>query len=221
MNIFQEELKRKLPNLECEGMYDEEHNIFSIMHKGYVLGFQDNNGNLNFSRDLLNTDCNNKLDELIEQHRTVKEYVNKYQCAPPLPYDGVKEYRMFAEYGDTILAATYTEHGFMFCTWTQDKKHNYVTHGDYSQNYDYAKESFIVRSGLLNKHRLFNLEEAQDLFKSISYARSNCETLTYKQDKELKSLLQKLAWGYPELEENPPHFPDEEQQTADVGPNML
>ena len=89
MNIFQEELKRKLPNLECEGMYDEEHNILSIMHKGYVLGFQDNNGNLNFSRDLLNTDCNNKLDELIEQHRIVKEYVNKYQCAPQLPFDGV------------------------------------------------------------------------------------------------------------------------------------
>ena len=37
MNIFQEELKRKLPNLECEGMYDEEHNIFSIMHITFWL----------------------------------------------------------------------------------------------------------------------------------------------------------------------------------------
>ena len=221
MNIFQEELKRRLPNLECEGVYDGEHNTLSIMFKGYVLGFQDNNGNLNYSRDLLNTDCNNKLDEVINDHRTVKEYVNKYLCASHLPYEDVKEYKMLAEYGDIVLAAAHTQQGFMFCTWEQDKKHNYVTRGDYTQSYEYAKESFVTRSGLINKHRLFSLDEAKELYKSVSFAMENCENLTYKQEQDLKVLLEKLTWGYPEIEENPPSFADGEQQTEDIGPNMI
>ena len=154
MNIFQEELNRRLTKLNCEGIYDGEFNTLTIMFNGYVIGHQDNNGNLNFSRDLLNTDCKNKLDELLDNLANIKEYVNKYMCAPQLQFDDVKEYRLLSEFGDTVLAATRTGHGFMFCTGKQDKKHNYVTHGDYSQSYEYAKESFVARSGLINVYLL-------------------------------------------------------------------
>ena len=222
MTAYQDELKRSLPKLGCEGVFDYEYDTLSIQYNGYVLGFQNSNGNLNYSRDLLNTDCNKKLDEVIEKLKNIREYVTKYLHAPELPFDGVKEYRLIAEYGDTVLAATRTgNQGFMFCTWTQNKKHNFVTHGDYSQNYEYAKESFVKRSGLLNEHKIFTQDEAKDLYKSVSYAMENCETLTYKDEQNLKSLLEKLTWGYPELEENPPSFSDGYQETANMRPNMI
>ena len=49
----------------------------------------------------------------------------------------------------------------------------------------------------------------------------NCETLTYKDEQNLKALLEKLTWGYPELEEIPPSFLDGEQETENMGPNMI
>lgn len=222
MSIYQEELSRILPKIGCEGIYDKENGVLCIQYENSVLGFQNSKGDLNFSRELLNEDANKKLDDVIEQMRHIREYADKYLCAPNLEFEGVKEYKLLAEYGDTVLAAKRSEnHGFMFCTWKQDKKHSYVTHGDYSQNYDYAKESFVTRAGLIEKNKLFSLSEAKELYRSISFAMENCETLTYEQERSLKDLLEKLTWGYPELEENPPCFECAEQHTEDTGPNML
>ena len=36
--------------------------------------------------------------------------------------------------------------------------------GDYSPNYEYVKEAFAVRSGLVSKDRLFSENESADLF---------------------------------------------------------
>lgn len=219
MNIYQEELNRMLPKINCKGIYDNEFNGLTIMFDGYVLGYQDINGALNYSRDSLNTDCNKKLDEVIDSLRKIREYVDKYLSAPQLPFDDVKEYRLLAEYGDTILAATKTEHGFMFCTWEQDKKRNYVTRGDYTTDYEYAKKSFVIRSDLMDKHRVYSLEEAKEMYRCISYVMDNCETLTYKQEKDFKVILEKLTWGYPELKDNPPSISD--GQIQNDGPSLV
>ena len=53
----------------------------------------------------------------------------------------VSDYRQFAVFGDTVLAATYSEKdGFMFCTWKQNADGDSVFWGDYSPNYEYVKE---------------------------------------------------------------------------------
>ena len=125
--------------------------------------------------------------------------------------EGVHDYRKLAEYGNIVLAGTYSEnHGFMFTTWDQDKERGYVSGGDYSPNYAYAKESFVRRSGLLQEQRLFQPEEAENLYRCVEYARNHCETLTFEQSKALDELAEKLSFGYPEIEENPPTFEPEE-----------
>lgn len=206
MNIHQEELRRKLSSVGCKAEFDEEFRTLSIEYGDFALGFQDTDGVLHYTRDMLNSEANEKLDEVIDLHRKIKEYTSKYLNAPHLPFDDVKEYRLLAEYGDTILAANNTEQGFMFCTWEQDKKHSYVTRGDYTTDYDYAKRSFATRSGLVDKHRLFSLEEATNIYKCIQYAKDNCETLDYDQEQQLKGLLDNLKFGYEQLEESPPSF---------------
>ena len=73
----------------------------------------------------------------------------------------VSEYRQLAAFGDTVLAATYSEkNSFMFCTWKQNTDGNAVFWGDYSPNYEYAKEAFAVRSGLIPESRLFSEQES-------------------------------------------------------------
>ena len=78
-----------------------------------------------------------------------------------------------------MLAATYSEkNGFMFCTWKQNADVDSVFWGDYSPNYEYVKEVFAVRSGLVSKDRLFSENEAAYLCCCVDFTKGNCETLT-------------------------------------------
>ena len=69
MTAYQDELKRSLPKLGCEGVFDYEYDTLSIQYNGYVLGFQNSNGNLNYSRDLLNT----AIPFLLQQGQEIKD----------------------------------------------------------------------------------------------------------------------------------------------------
>lgn len=207
MNIYQDELYRRLHSIGCIGMYDEEHKTLCIEYGNKVLAFQDEKGNLNFSRDLLTQEENSKLDMLIDNLRDIREYTDLYLKSPQMPFKDIREYRLLAEYGDVVLGGMKTEsNGFMFSTWRQNKEHNYVVHGDYTTNFNYAKHSFATRSGLVDKNRDFSLEEATNIYKCIQYAKDNCETLDYEQEQKLDGLLDKLKFGYEQLEESPPSF---------------
>ena len=56
----------------------------------------------------------------------------------------------------------------------------------------------------LNKHRLFSENESADLCRCVDFAKGNCETLTYEQERQLDKLQEKLTDGYPSLEAEPP-----------------
>ena len=94
----------------------------------------------------------------------MREYVGLYEHAPQMTAANVSDYRQLAAFGDAVLAATYSEkNGFMFCTWKQNADGDSVFWGDYSPNYEYVKEAFAVRSGLVSKHRLFSEKESARL----------------------------------------------------------
>ena len=125
-----------------------------------------------------------KIADIQDELSTVREYVGLYEHAPQMKADGVSDYRLLAAFGDTVLAATYSEkNGFMFCTWKQNTDGDSVFWGDYSPNYKYVKEAFAVRSGLVNKHCLFSENESADLCRCVDFAKANCETLTYEQER--------------------------------------
>ena len=87
---------------------------------------------------------------------------------------------------------------------------------EYRSKYEYVKEAFAVRSGLVSKHRLFSEKESADLYRCVDFAIANCETLTYEQEQQLDNLREKLTDGYPSLEAEPPTF----KQTAAPQQNM-
>lgn len=89
-----------------------------------------------------------KIADIHDEISTVREHVGLYEHAPQMKADGVSDYRQLAAFGDTVLAATYSEkNGFMFCTWKQNEDGDSVYWGDYSPNYEYVKEAFAVTNG--------------------------------------------------------------------------
>ena len=104
----------------------------------------------------------NKILDIQEEISTVREYVGLYEHAPQMQAADVSDYRQLAAFGDTVLAATYSEkNGFMFCTWKQNADGDSVFWGDYSPNYEYVKESYnhlipgkeyVLKGALMDKN---------------------------------------------------------------------
>ena len=212
MTIYQAELLRRLPQLDCTGYYGYRDGLLHIFHGDDPFCRQTPEGFLRFYEDQFEALSQTELyDKIHQEVRAIREYVGLYEAAPQMEAEGVHDYRKLAEYGNIVLAGTYSEnYGFMFTTWDQDKERSYVSGGDYSPNYAYAKESFVRRSGLIQEQRLFQPAEAENLYRCVDYARNHCGSLTFEQSKALDELAEKLSFGYPEIEKNPPIFEPED-----------
>ena len=107
-----------------------------IKYNGQFLSNADQN---------LSDEYRSKIADIQDEISTVREYVGLYEHAPQMKADGVSDYRQLAAFGDTVLAATYSEkNGFMFCTWKQNADGDSVFWGDYSPNYEYIKEGDAI-----------------------------------------------------------------------------
>ena len=107
-----------------------------IKYNGQFLSNADQN---------LSDEYRSKIADIQDEISTVREYVCLYEHAPQMKADGVSDYRQLAAFGDTVLAATYSEkNGFMFCTWKQNADGDSVFWGDYSPNYEYVKEGDAI-----------------------------------------------------------------------------
>lgn len=201
MTIYQQELLRALPRLECAGRIDETDETLYVTYQKEALCWQDQQGFLSYNGNFNSPDREKKLDALKEAAAFIREYAGLYESSPPMEIEGIREYRKLAEYGDTILGGMYTEeYGFMFSTWKTNAARSYADWGDYSPDYAYAKKSFAIRSGLMNENLLFSPQEAAVLYAAVEYTRNNCETLSFEQEKRFNNLTEKLSRGYPDLE---------------------
>ena len=62
----------------------------------------------------LSDEYRSKIADIQEEISTVREYVGLYEHAPQMKAADVSDYRQLAAFGDTVLAATYSEkNGFM------------------------------------------------------------------------------------------------------------
>ena len=108
--------------------------------------------------------------------------------------ESVKEYRRLASYNGVVFAAMEDEkYGFMFTTWNETADRKYVSGGDYSSNYDYVKEVFATRAGLIDKQRLFNDEQLGLLLRCLNFTAGNDEQLTCEQARDIKELEDQIG----------------------------
>ena len=205
-------MQRKAQQYGCITDYDESDQLLLISHKGVHLTAINPEGFMHYnSKDLTDPESREVFMHLVDDAETVREYVGLYESAPQMKPKDVQNYRKLSEYGDVVFAGMYSQkHGFMFCSWRQSDGGRYLAHGDYSPDYLSSKENFAVRAGLVDNNKLFTKEEAEELFKCAAFARDNCESLTYEQDRGLMELMEKIQTAYPHLKDNPPTFDDGE-----------
>lgn len=127
------------------------------------------------------------------------------ETAPPLKASGLDDgFKLLAEYNGCVLAGRYSEsnQGVQFVTWEWGYDKNGLYHGHYhGNNYDGAKEDFAQRSGLVDKHRLFNDEQLTSLYRIASETLENDLELSDKATESLKSICNQIEYALPDVQE--------------------
>ena len=142
-----------------------------IKYNGQFLSNADQN---------ISDEYRSKIADIQDEISTVREYVGLYEHAPQMKAADVSDYRQLAAFGDTVLAATYSEkNGFMFCTWKQNADGDSVFRGDYSPNYEYVKE---LQNNYNRKERQITLSRRSIRWNRFDLCRS-------------KTALFSLLWG--------------------------
>lgn len=123
------------------------------------------------------------------------EYMTAMESAPQLKASGLDEdYRILADFGDTVLAGTPSKYGVQFVTWEWDFDRKGVHYGHYFQDdYEAAKRDFTVRSGLVQKDALFEPEQLAEIYRALAFVREQDETLSFGRDQELAELMEQVG----------------------------
>jgi GH43 family beta-xylosidase len=142
-----------------------------IKYNGHFLSNADQN---------ISDEYRSKIADIQDEISTVRKYVGLCEHAPQMQAADVSDYRQLAAFGDTVLAATYSEkNGFMFCTWKQNADGDSVFRGDYSPNYEYVKE---LQNNYNRKERQITLSRRSIRWNRFDLCRS-------------KTALFSLLWG--------------------------
>lgn len=200
-SIFQKELVRRL----CGEGYTvtNDGDWFTVMLNGAsVVKISD--------KDILYTDGNfydkdkSEVSPLSQIVREIYDYCAAYEKATPLIADGLSEkYRCLAEFNQTVLAAKYSdEYGFEFVTWDRTFDGNSLWQGNYYSDYDAAKENFAVRSGLVDKDKIFSTEELEQLDKCVKFTVRHNGDLKFDDCEFLEKLNEKISENIPENSQN-------------------
>ena len=207
MTNLQEEICRLLPKMDCTARYDETTGHMNIDYEGTELLSLHADGIIHYKNEDHQTEQRReqyyKVSNLI--HET-DEYVRLYEQAPQMEAEGVTEYRRLATYNGIVMAGMRSEkYGYMFTTWNESSDRKHVDIGDYSPDYDYVKESFIARSGLIDKRRLFHDEQLKILYDSLTFTAENNDSLTYDQEQKFKKLMEQIEDVLPEVSAETPN----------------
>ena len=134
--------------------------------------------------------------EILQIARDIYEYCSVYEKAAPLKANGLSgDYRCLSEFNGTVLAAKYSEqNGFEFVTWDRTYDGKGVCQGNYYSDYLAAKENFAVRSGLVDKERLFDIDELKYVHKCIAFALENDNSFDYEQEKKLSKIKERIGY---------------------------
>ena len=165
-NYF-EELAR---NLQKEGftVHPEKNGCLPVDQDSQPLCIVTDAGRVRYWKDDIAGDkrCE-ALERVINIARITDEYISRMDAAPNLETESLKgDYRVLANFGDTVLAGHMTKYGVQFITWNCDSGLTALQQGHYygpdhgTGSYLAAKQDFAVRSGLIPSALIFCINRA-------------------------------------------------------------
>ena len=148
------------------------------------------------------------LDRATAVVRATSEYMSQMETAPPLTASGLEgDYRVLAEFNDTVLAGHPTKYGCQFVTWERVQNRTALHQGDYygpgagADSYTAAKRDFAARSGLIPKSALFTPEQLMEIYHCSIEILAGIYPITDEQQKCLQSIIEQVEDSLPDLGE--------------------
>ena len=112
------------------------------------------------------------------------------------------KFKMLADYGGAVLAGRETRFAFEFVTWDWDFNRKGVNHGHYYQDsLDTAAEDFAVRSGLVDRNRIFTPEQLEEIYRCCEDTLCDAYELDEKQRKTIESVQEQIRYAIPDIVE--------------------
>ena len=207
---FLRETERQLRMAQVEAKLEAD-DLIHASWNGKPLCTVDANGTVRFSPDdIRGTDEDRLLQAVTQTVALVKEYLRIMERAPTLKaVDLDEDYKILAEFDDTVLAGRMSKNGARFVTWEYDFDRRGVHAGHYfMQLYEGAKQDFAARAGLVNRQRLFSDEQLAVIRKACAFSLEDDVTLSYAEEKLLRSVQEQIGQLFPDTVQ------EQEQQPA-------
>lgn len=169
-----------------------------------------------------------------EEIESIRDIINDLQeqerifiRADPMQAEGLKHYKVLAEYNSVVLAACESEsinssmqrvNSYQYVTWEKDNGGLGVHSGNYfSDNYTGAKENFVIRAEMVRKDKLFSETEMMAVYSGLVKLEGIEDTAydSYKIYEQIKSKIRNIV---PHIEEkvyrNDPRYEENSSDTS-------
>ena len=147
------------------------------------------------------------LDRVTDIAKITAEYMRQMEAAPQLTASGLTgDYRLLAEFNDTVLAGHPTKYGVQFVTWEWVQNHTALYQGNYygpeggTDSYAAAKRNFAIRSGLVPRSALFTPEQLTEVYRCSHEPLESEYPITDERQKCLESAAEQIERCVPGLE---------------------
>jgi len=148
------------------------------------------------------------VQQITRAAKVTAKYMSQLETAPQLTASGLTgDYRLLAEFNDTVLAGHPTKYGIQFITWERVQNGTALYQGNYYgpdvgvDDYAAAKRSFAIRSGLIPPSALFAPEQLTEIYRSIQETLENFCPMLNKREECLRSTAEQIKRSIPDLEE--------------------
>ena len=195
-------------NLEQMGFQTQtgEHGFLQVEWEGSPLCRVIPDGEVRYRSEEVYTD--GRLEALTRVTAAVEitsEYTGLMENAAPLRAKSLNgDYKLLAEFNDSVLAGHMTKHGVQFMTWGWDYDHTGLVYGHYfpegCSGYRMAKQDFAVRSALVQEEKLFSPEQMAEIYRSIQETLDSSFSLPVERERLLNFISGQIERAIPDLE---------------------
>lgn len=182
MNIFEQEIMRRVKELDCKTVYHENVNSVSVTFDGNIIA--EIHGDTAEKKGLLDEQESEIFLHIERLCGNVANYCTAYENGEPIKNPNLSDgFRRLFKIGKSEMAARYDrKSGFEFVVWSDNEN------PDFFVSYDKAREKFAVLSGLIDSEKIFDDEELQALYYCVYVTQEMNDAL----NKDMLDLLREV-----------------------------
>jgi len=186
MNYFENEIMRRVKELDCSAVYKERESGVSVTYDGVHIA--EIRGGKVEQKPILSSEEHEKFLHIKRLCANVSNYCAAYENGESINIPNFSDgYRIIYQVGGAKMAARFDrKSGFEFVVWSDEE------YPCFFASYDKAREKFAILSGLADREKIFDNEELEALYYCAYVVSEMNDTLTDDMTELLKNLKKKL-----------------------------